>query len=84
MKKMAIITLTTLALLGSEFAGRRLKSWQNIRWIPRLVATFTAIFLSIPMLMFIFDSGFRGDDRFLGRANQWSIRQRWRYRSEHC
>ncbi len=54
--------------LARNFAGRRLKSWQNIRWIPRLVATFTAIFLTIPMLVFIFASGFREDDRFLGLA----------------
>jgi len=60
--------LNALALLGSEFAGRWLKSWQNIRWIPRLVATFTAIFLTIPMLIFILDIGLLGDDRFLGLA----------------
>ncbi len=59
--------LNAIALLSWEFIGRRVKGWQTIRWIPRLVATFTAIFLTIPMLLFIFDSSF-SDDRFLGLA----------------
>ena len=63
-----LFLLNGLALLGAELAHQRLKSWRNIRWIPRVIATLTIFCLTVPMLMFIFDMGASANDLYLRLA----------------